>query len=128
MKNLPIDELVVLGRSWAQAPELTVMNSSGFVSKGYDLSEKTYRLIKTGSSRNLSVKIAASADSPLYNPAILVENWGDAKAIVKLNGKALKDGKDFRQGLVERMDNTHLVIWLNRKGPQPVEIEITIDK
>jgi hypothetical protein len=125
MKNIPIDDLVTLGRSWAQAPELTVMNSAGYISKGYDMSEKTYRLAGNGKGGKISVKVAASVDSPLYNPAILVENWGSGKASVTLNGRKLSEGKDFRQGLVERLEGTNLIIWLNKISSNEVIIEVS---
>ena len=125
MKNVKMEDLVTLGRSWAQAPELTLANSPGYVSKGYDMSEKSYRITGNGKGGKLSVKIAASAASPLYNPAILVENWGTGKASVTLNGRKLAEGKEFRQGIAERLDGNSLILWIPIISEKEVRIEMS---
>ena len=126
MKNVGIDELVTLAKSWATAPQLKLIDSPRYMNKGYDLSERAYRISFTGPEKlhKAKFRLEASADSPLYNPAIILENWGDKKASVTVDGVLLKEGKDYRQGLIERLDNTHLVIWLNRKTNKPVVIDV----
>jgi hypothetical protein len=125
MKNVNIDELVVLGRSWATAPPLTLENSPGFTSKGYDMSEKTYRIAAPNTSGNLTLRIDATEMSPLFNPSILIENWGNGPVSITANGSKLSDGKDFKTGWIERLNGTHLVIWLNKRTFKPLKLEIS---
>ena len=126
MKNLTIDDLVVLGRSWATAPALTIDGSGSFVSKGYDMSEKTYRITYTGpdAKKKLSLHIDATETAPLFNPSILVENWGDQPVKVLANGQQLLENKDFRVGRIERLEGTHLIIWINRKSTTTTKLEV----
>jgi hypothetical protein len=130
MKNLTIDDLVVLGRSWAAAPSLTIVKGDGFVSNGYDLSEKTYRITYSGkaTNKNVSIKIDATKDSPLFNPSIIIENWGDQGVAIMANSRQLVYNKDFRIGKIERLDGTNLIIWLNNRSNDPVNIVVTSDR
>jgi hypothetical protein len=127
MKNVGIDELVTMAKSWATAPKLTLMPSDNSVSNGFDLSERAYRLTLNGKQNSLKVsfRLDASKESPLYHPAVIIENWGDQKAAIRVNGVRLTEGKEFKQGLIERLDGTHLVIWINRIADEPVEIVIS---
>jgi hypothetical protein len=130
MKDASIDDLIVLGRSWAQAPGLSVINTPSLESKGYDRSEKIYRLAYDGPGRNrkASIRIDASEDSPLFNPSIMIENWGGTKGKVLVNGKPLDDGKDYRTGLIERLGGTHLVVWLNLRTTKTFTFEVAADQ
>jgi len=127
MKNATIEDLIILGRSWATAPPLTLIKAPRCTNQGYDLSEKTYRISFIGPDelKNVSFRIGATPDSPLFNPSILVENWGEHAAILGLNGSKLVEGKDYRQGKIERLNGTHLVIWLNLRTDKAVEISVT---
>jgi hypothetical protein len=127
MKNVPIDQLIVLGRSWATAPELEISSPSRWSGKGYDMSEKAYRIScpVNEKQKSLSFRIKASKSSPLVNPAIVLESWGDQPVSVSVNGKKLKEGAEFRSGKIERLDGTHLVIWLNLNSDTPQNLEIT---
>jgi hypothetical protein len=127
MKNATIDDLIRLGRSWARAPKLTLVNSSSFVDKGYDLGEKTYRLAYTGpdTGRKASIRIDATVESPLFNPSILIENWGNHNVVPVAGGKTLLEGKDYRWGLIERLDGTSLILWLNRQTTSSLNLELT---
>ena len=126
MKNVGIDHLVNLSRSWATAPELKIINSPRFANKGYDLSEKTYRLSYVGptQTRNLKLRIEASSRQPLVNPALCLENWGEGTLSLTVNGKKLTEGKDFFTGQIERLDGIHRIVWIKLETQKPVEITI----
>ncbi len=126
MKDLPVEELVVMARSWARAPELSLVRSPRFVSLGYDMSEKRYRIALKGSepTERLTFKIAASEASPLFNPAFCIENWGEGKVRVMMNGRLLQNGKDYHVGTEERLDKTNMVLWIRHIGNSPVELLI----
>ena len=130
MQNVSIDDLVVLARSWATPPALTLLDAPGFSSEGYDMSEKSYRITRADakSAGNLRLKIQASEASPLFNPAILVENWGDAGARIKANGKELVAGRDCRIGHIDRLEGTHMIIWLPVRTTGAVDLEVASEK
>jgi hypothetical protein len=71
------------------------------------------------------VTLEATDQSPVYNPALIIENWGDRKVQVTCNGKALKEGSGFRQGLVEKLEGTTLVIWIAKETNRPCTVEIS---
>lgn len=129
MKNVNIDELIVLARSWATAPELVLINDPRYVSNGYDMSEKTYRIVFNGpeGNKNVKLRINATTASPLYNPAILIENWGGRRVRISDDGRLLADGKDYRQGIIERLNGSHLVVWLNKRTENTLKLEISSD-
>ena len=97
MTNLPVDELIVIAKSWAAAPPLTLSDNSGFEGGSYDRSQKAYVLKrKQPETRRLKMKIKASSDSPLYNPAFVIKGWGERDITLKINGEQMQQGKDFQ--------------------------------
>jgi len=128
MTEKPIEELVLLARSWAQAPELKVM-SGNIESDGYDLSQRAYILEyrQADSPSLLECKLMASPESPVVNVCLYIKGWGDSGASVVLDGEALAHGKDYRLGYVHTLEGSDLVVWINRKYMQPVEISLVSD-
>jgi hypothetical protein len=61
------------------------------------------------------------------NPAIVVKDWGIEKAQLKINGKPVAWGKDFRRGFVKRLDGTDLVVWIRQTSTSPVEISLSAE-
>jgi hypothetical protein len=51
----------------------------------------------------------------IVNPAIVMKDWGDAGVTLKINGKSIKPGKDFRVGYEETHTGKDLVLWLKMK-------------
>lgn len=121
MTNRPFQELVTLARSWAAAPALTV-TAGDFTSVGYDRSERAYRLTRAGSRTSpLGFEIAASAASPLFNVALVIENWGDAEPALVLDGKATARGTPFRYAHRYRLDGADLIVWIKVMSDQTVK-------
>ena len=73
----------------------------------------------------LALTLQASDSSPVVNPAIVIKNWGDAAAQLKINGKPVNWGKDFRRGYVQNLDGTDLVVWIRQESVTPVQIALT---
>lgn len=115
-------ELVPLAHSWLHAPELET--GSGYRSHGYDTAERAYVLEQTDGGKRCEIEIAAAKDRPLINPAIIIRNWGSAPAQLKLNGKPVASGTDFRQGTVQTMDGHDLIIWLKLESETPVSMTL----
>jgi hypothetical protein len=122
MLNLKPTELVPLARSWMRAPEMADLKGA----KGaYDPTQRAYVL--QGESDNMSFKINSSKKSPVYNLAFVVKNWGGKSAAkVKVDGKALNAGSEFRQGTFRDIDGTDtMTIWVEKQSAEPVAIEIS---
>jgi hypothetical protein len=125
MTDHPIADLVPLARSWNNPPALTV-SGSGFSSKGYDKRQRAYLVERnsSGAAEAFSCRVAASPESPLVNPALVVSNWGTDGVRFKVNEKNAVQGIDFRLGRRKRMEGEDLVIWLRMAAEATVKLEI----
>jgi len=116
-------DLAPLARSWAQPPELTA-RSGNFKSEGFDTAERAYKLTckRPGKPSILPLDLDASKESPVVNPAFVIKNWGQAGATLKINGKPIKRGKDFRAGLRHTPDGSDLIVWIKTESMKPVRL------
>jgi hypothetical protein len=108
--NKPIKDLIPLVKSWINPPSISGVK--GASSGVYDKSQRAYVL--TNASKEISFNINASNDEPLYNQCFVIRGWDPkGKAGIKIDGKVIPSGKDFRQGLIYDTDGTvSLIIWL----------------
>lgn len=121
----PIPQLLPLARSWITPPALQV-SGEGFRSEGYDPTQRAWVVTKTGGAAGaVTLSFAASEASPLFDPAVVIRNWGDAEARLKLDGKPVAWGKDARVGHVPRLEGTDLVVWLERQADKPTRVELS---
>ena len=130
MTDKPFSELVLLARSWSRPPELRVRRGA-FRAIGYNRAERAYALKRTGgeSAAALEAELAGSADSPVRNVALVVEDWGDTGAALKIDGKAVPRGMRFRYGLRHTLTGADLVAWIELQADRAVTITITsVDK
>lgn len=125
LTELPIEELLVLARSWSRAPELRLGNR-GFESDGYDRGQRAYVLRRADEDASLPLylELAADAERPLYNPAFVIEGWGEADATLRIDGENTARGPDFRLGHRRRLERTDLVVWIRLGGEKPASIEL----
>jgi len=126
MTDRSIAELVTIARSWSQAPEL-LLQSRGFASRGYDRSERAYQINcpDPTAASVLRCRLTASQESPVCNIPMVVANWGNAGATLKINGKAVPQGKDFRVGHRYGLETTDLVVWIGLQSTEPINLELT---
>jgi len=125
MTDKKADELVPLARSWLHAPEMEI-TSDAYTGGIYDQSERAYLIEKTdpGKLTPCTFELAASKDSPLINPAIIIKNWGSQPATCSINGKQIVNGEDFRQGIRKGTDGEDLILWIPLDKQKPVKISI----
>ena len=120
MTNQPAASLVSLAKSWLQAPLIEPL--ADCQDAAYVPAERAYHLTATGVAP--SVRIAASAASPLVNLCLVVKDWpnpADAPALLLIDGVAQPAGADFRQGIVRDTNgNPMLVGWVSRQATTPV--------
>jgi hypothetical protein len=119
-----VEELVPLTKSWANPPKLTVMGG-GFTNKGYDPTDLAFHLTSKQGAQALTMKIAASPESPIVDPAFVIDDWGYAGADLKVNGKTIAHGDNFRVGHRERLDGTDLIVWFRFETTEPVTVKLT---
>lgn len=123
-------KLAPLAKSWSRPAELKLKKGlfgTGFVSKGYDPTERAYHLVckKSGKPSRLNFELAASKDSPVVNPVFVVKNWGEKGAALKINGKKIKQGKNFRVGHRHTVEGSDLIVWIKTESTKPVDIKLT---
>ncbi len=123
MTEMDIDELVVVARSWSCPPEMTT-GTGGFTSRGYDRAERAYQLAKTEPGRDgtLALTLAATAESPVFNPAFVITGWSPPALTLNLSGKEIEQGPDFRVGHRRTLKGEDVIIWLKAKSAGPVRI------
>jgi hypothetical protein len=118
--------LVTLARSWNYPAELKIV-SSGFESEGYDYTQRAY-LIKSFNSESeseITLRLEASKESPLVNPAFVIKHWNGDEFILLINGDPVPRGKDFRYGVEYDVEgNPKIIIWLKYNSAEPVDISI----
>ena len=107
----PAEQLLPLARSWAKPAELR-LTGAGYASQGFDPAQKAYLLHREAAGTKLSFTLAASADSPVENPAFVIHGWGAGNAKVSLNGKTVPAGADLRIGHRQTIDGEDLIVWL----------------
>jgi hypothetical protein len=125
MTDKKADELVPLAKSWLQAPKMKI-TSDVYTSGTYDQSERAYIIEKTKScdSTPCTFSFQASKDSPLLNPAIIIKNWGGKLSKLTVDGKTIKHGKNFRQGIRKGPLSEDLIVWIRLDKQKPVEITL----
>lgn len=125
MTDKPIEELVAVARSYSQAPQMSVQGD-GFTGGDYDRSERIYRVdcADPKAASVLRCRLVASVESPICNVPIIITNWGEAGAILKIDGLPTKQGKSFRLGHRYDPERTDLVIWIRLQSTKPVDLEL----
>jgi hypothetical protein len=115
----PAAGLVPLARSWIQPPEIAAL--SGCKVTGYRKESRDYPLV--AEKETMSVRIAATEESPLVNPCFTVRNWGHRGAArVETTAAGVKD---VRQGGMTDTDGTTTrVIWLEWAATSSVTVSI----
>jgi hypothetical protein len=118
------EELVPLAKSWLNSPEM-VITSKGFKGGNYDEAERAYILEKTaGDDNSLEFILKGSIESPVINPAVIIKNWGNRQASLTVNGKKMKQGEDFKQGIRKSLEGDDLILWIRLNSKTPVEISL----
>ena len=78
-----------------------------------------------GVFRHRVLQLAASPESPLVNPAIVVKDWpAGATVLVEVNGEPAT-ANDIKIGLEQELEGDHLVVWLSLESVEPIEVRIS---
>jgi len=125
----PAAELVPLANSWLKPAKLELAGT-GFESEGYDPAQRAYVLSRKADAGEaaLELTLEAGPDTPVVNPAIVVQGWGDATPRLLIDDQATSWGKEFRFGLVRTLEGTDLVVWMEKNAARPVRVKLTAAK
>ncbi len=121
--------LVFAGRSWAYAPRAAI-KAKGFQCQGYDRAERAYQLTKEkpAADGKLELTLDASEDSPAFNPAFVVRHWHPRSLKLKLDGRQVPRGSDFRVGARPTLEGEDVIIWIRAKSTKPLTIELIAEQ
>ena len=128
MTDKHASKLGPLGKSWLYPAKMTVKTgSSAFDSEGYDQTQRAYVLSckQLGKPSSLGLTLAASTDSPVISPGIVIKNWGRGDAALKVNGKSIPRGKDFRLGHRRNVRSSDLIVWFRIDAVKPVTVSLS---
>jgi hypothetical protein len=119
-------ELLPLAKSWLSPPALH-LEGNAYQSEGYDPAQRDYVLVRGQSSPDtpLRMTLAASPSSPAAGLAILIRNWGDGDAQLKIDGRSVARGNAFRLGHIEHLDRTDLIVWVQTESTAPLRMELS---
>lgn len=126
MTNRPVAELVPLANSWLHAPKLN-LSGKAYSSEGYDPTQLAYVLVSKnpGKGSEVTFELAASKESPVINPALVIKGWGESNAELKLNGRKIKRGKDFRLGHRNTVEGSDLIVWIKTESTKPIKVALS---
>ena len=128
----PAEELVPLATSWLLAPKLRMEGlKPSYTVDTYDPAQKAYVLqCKTKGPSEMEFELEAMEDfdgvaRPIINPAIVMKDWGKGGVEVKIDGKPVERGKDFRVGYEETDTGNDLILWLRMTSTKPMRFTLT---
>ena len=125
MTNQDPAGLVDLAKSWNRPPEMKVLGD-GITNMGYDYTERAYILETEDEGAAIDFEIAASQERPLYNLALVVNNWGGKNVTLSLNDKDIIKGKDFRTGIEYDVGGKmKLIVWIKHKARNKTRITLS---
>ena len=120
--NQKIDKVIPVARYWQNPPQVSGLK--GTTSAEFKKEEKAY-FLKGATSGKISLKIEASKDSLVVNPAFVINSRGFNNPKVKFDGKTFEEGKDLRIGKIHDVNGEPAtVIWVRAESTQSVKIEI----
>ena len=119
-------ELLTLAKSWLSPPKMQV-NGDDYRNDGYDPTQRAYVLTRVKGDNPVALRLTldGSGTSPVLDPAIVIKNWGDGPAQLKIDGRSVASGKAFRVGHIRRLEGTDLVIWMQKQSTVPFNIELS---
>jgi hypothetical protein len=114
-------ELLPLAKSWI-TPAVMTLTGIAFKSNGYEQDQRAYVLERKHSTGDLELKLGGSTNSPIVNPAFVIQGWGEQNATLTINGVPRPRGDSFRYGHRRTLKGTDLIVWLKLASEEPITI------
>jgi len=126
----PVKELVSLGWSWYGEPVLQMEGvKPSYTEFLYDPAQKAYIVPREGRGpTELKFSLVdPELNNPLsiINPTFIVKDWDTPGVELKMDGKVIKAGKDFRIGYEQTPTGKDLILWLRMRSSKPTQFSIT---
>jgi hypothetical protein len=128
----PASELVPLAWSWIAAPKLRMDGlEPDYMKYIYDPAQRAYVVPRKGRGPT-SLKFELQPedeerDAPgwIINPAFIVKDWDASGVALKVDGKTMEEGDDFRVGYEQTPTGKDLVIWLKMRTRENTTFSIS---
>jgi hypothetical protein len=125
MTNQDPAGLVDLAKSWNRPPKMMLKGDS-YINRGYDYTERAYILDTKEQGEDIELEFKATKDHPLYNLALVVNNWGGEDVRLTLNDKNIAEGRDFRTGIEYDVEGTmKLLVWIKHKAQNKTMVRLS---
>jgi hypothetical protein len=122
MTNKPVEELIPIIKAWSNPAEIKLKDD--IHSAQYTPEEKAYTIVLAEDVSALEFTLSGDEDSPIINPAFVIENWGNRGVSLEVDGKQIPRGEDFRYGLRESLDNRDLILWLRYEADEALTFKL----
>jgi hypothetical protein len=116
--------LLPLSKSWLSPPDAKLAEA-GSATVTYDPAQRAFVVARPRDAAHapLTLKIEASLEKPLVNPAIVIEGWStQAKVRVSVDGKL--STAPVRFGIEHHLDEDNAVVYVQLTATRPVEIKV----
>ncbi len=123
MTSRPAAELTTLAKSWIDPPPASITGGA-FSGGAYDDKQRAYELACEEPGATLELRFDATEGSPLLNPCLVVEGWGEDGAELTVGGKTVPRGPAFRVGHRHRLEGSDLVVWIEMEETTSVELSL----
>jgi hypothetical protein len=130
----PVREIVSLAWSWIAAPLLQMEGlGMSYTLFTYDPAQRAYIVPREDRGpRAFEFTLEQDEDigefgapMSIVNPVLLVKDWGTSGVELKVNGKPMEIGKDFRIGYEETHTGNDLILWLNMTSDGAIKCSLS---
>jgi len=118
-----IDQLIPFAKFWLKTPKPEI-RSEKLTYVGFSRNERAYIFRCTERGGAAEIELAGSKKRPVVNPAFVLKSWGKKRAIVRMNGKEMREGVDYRAGYKKMLDRIDLVLWFQYLSQEKIQYEI----
>jgi hypothetical protein len=117
-------QLLSLAKSWTSPPAIKSVSGDA-TGVEYDPAQRAFLVHRPAAAPSgaLTLKISASAESPLVNPAFVIENWnGPVKITVSSKGAQVNSLAHI--GYVPHLEGDCLIVFLEFSSSEETEVRI----
>lgn len=125
LTTMSANQLLPLAKSWVSPPTMRI-ESGDYLSDGYDPTQRAYLLTRLGNDAPtlLQLKLEANDSSPVFDPAFVIRDWGEAGVSLRIEGKPAAQSNLVRIAHIHRLEGTDLIVWIDRQSSTPMEVEL----
>jgi hypothetical protein len=72
----------------------------------------------------LHITLEGSENSPILNPAFVIENWNGGEIALKMDGKKIEKGENFRVGKLTTLEGAKTIVWIKTESKTKINLEL----